>query len=160
LGKDIAQLQGNILKLTKENQSLNADYAAAQDNLRLSSSQMAKLAAELTELRNKVVDYEARLKKNDDDISKYKRESLNNQQRFQEIEKLTRLMGELQNQVIKLAKENELLTEEKEKAQEGLRASISTVGRLTNENNSLKHKVGELENRLASFAEEREKFAK
>lgn len=62
-------------------------------------------------------------------------------------------MGELQKQVIQLAKENELLTEEKERAQEGLRASMSTVGRLKNENATLQQKVTELENRLASFAQ-------
>jgi regulator of replication initiation timing len=45
LGKDIGQLQQNILNLTKENQALNAEYISTQENLRLSTSQTAKLAA-------------------------------------------------------------------------------------------------------------------
>lgn len=61
-------VQNNILRLTKENEALNADYIASQESLRLSTSQMSKLAAELKELRSKVVDYETRLKRADEDI--------------------------------------------------------------------------------------------
>lgn len=66
LGNNLNQLQSNILKLTKENQALNAEYLSTQENLRLSTSQMSKLAAELTELRSRVVEYEARIKKADE----------------------------------------------------------------------------------------------
>ena len=125
LGKDIGQLQQNIIKLTKENQALNTEYLSTQENLRVSTSQTAKLAAELTELRNRVAEYEVRIKRADDELLRYKQENSNHQQRFQEIEKQTRIMGDLQKQVIALAKENEMLTQDNARAQESLRVSTS-----------------------------------
>lgn len=47
LSKELQAVQNNILRLTKENEALNADYIASQESLRLSTSQMAKVAAEL-----------------------------------------------------------------------------------------------------------------
>ena len=87
-----------------------------------------------------------------------KRESQNHAMRFQEIEKQTKIMGDLQRKVIELAKEVEILTQDKERAEEGLRVSTSKVGRLTNENQELKQKLQDTENRLRAFAEERDRI--
>jgi chromosome segregation ATPase len=149
LGKDIGQLQQNILNLTKENQALNVEYLSTQENLRLSTSQTAKLAAELTELRNKVIDYEARLKRADEDLDRQKRENANHQLRFQEIEKQTRIMGDLQRQVIALAKENEMLTQDNQRAQESLRLSTSETGKL-------RQRINEFEQRTEQLSRENE----
>jgi hypothetical protein len=98
----------------------------------------------LTDLRNRVVDYEARLKRADEDLDRQKRENANHQLRFQEIEKQTRIMGELQKQVIALAKENEMLTQDNQRAQESLRVSTSETGKLRNRINEFEQRFEQL----------------
>lgn len=50
-------------------------------------------------------------------------------------------MGDLQKQVIALAKENEMLTQDNQRAQESLRLSTSEMGKLRNRNQELENKI-------------------
>ena len=117
LSNELSAHQKNILRLTSENQAFNTDYLNTQESLRLSTSNMSKIAAELQMQKDKIAEYENRLKRADEEIDRHKRENYNHQQRFAEIEKQTRIMGELQKQVIALAKENERLTLENQRGQ-------------------------------------------
>ena len=123
LGKQLHELQTNILRLSQENQALNSDYLAAQEGLRVSQSQAAKFSNEVNDLKNRLKDVEERLRRKTEecanmeskvnqsfnDIERFKREGKDVQERFRAIEKQTIVLGELQNKVIQLAKENEIL---------------------------------------------------
>lgn len=91
LGKQLHELQNNILRLSQENQALNSDYLSAQEGLRVSQSQTAKFSNELNDVKTRLRDAEDRLKRKTEecvsletkvtqsfnDIERFKREGRN-----------------------------------------------------------------------------------
>jgi chromosome segregation ATPase len=66
-------------------------------------------------------------------------------------------MGELQKQVIALAKENEMLTQDNERAQESLRVSTSETGKLRNRINEFEQRFEQLTRENEVLKAERQK---
>ena len=164
LGKQMHDLQSNIVRLSQENQALNSDYLSAQEGLRVSQSQTAKFSNELNEAKNKIRELEERLRRKTEecvtfeskitqsynDIERFKKEGKNTAERFREIEKQAMVMGELQNKVIQLAKENEILINENLVVNDKLRLSTGELGKLRNENARMREELEGIRRELQS----------
>ena len=157
MNKTIGSLQEKITRLVSENTSINDEVRNAQENLRLSANQNAKIVAELNEYKNRIAanDQENNLLKQKMNNLMKENQGLDEEVRnaqenlrmsANQMSKLNAELNEYKNRINanneesntyrqkiqKLVSENTSLNEEVRTAQENLRLSAGQMGKLQN----------------------------
>jgi uncharacterized coiled-coil DUF342 family protein len=173
MNQSIGALQSKITRLVNENTSMEDEMRQAQENLRLSANQNAKMMKEITEYKKMIDQNNSENDKIKQRMEKLISENSNLGEELSSAQESLRLSSATQiklarelteykekissnNQesetyklrIQKLMAENNSLGEEVREAQDNLRLSANTVGKLNNELKVLCNENEELKRRL------------
>lgn len=151
-GQESQTYKQRIQKLLSENTNLGDEIRVAQENLRLSASQIGKLQNEFKQVCDECDELKRRLTDNDNGFKRYRGEVENKIAMLsQEIERLNGLVQKKNNQI-------RALGGEVQEAQENLRLSAAQANKLNNELQEYRNRYGQTTQEMDTYKQRIQKL--